>query len=115
MTLLQQALHSFRQKYAKAGAKIHTLEVHFRLNCFLVVLVRLRPRLLSGNVGFHRADALAFEADLSFMIRYAMTELCCYFKILCKLEKLDLKINKLPVQVGFKKPCILVPFNSACF
>ena len=81
--MLRQAMHYFRRRYERIG-EINTFEVHLRLDCLLVALVQMKSQLAHGVVGFDGVDVLAFELDLAFVVRYAMTELSCYFKVLCK-------------------------------
>ena len=89
--VLAGALRSFVKRYGGFGgvyaSKQSTYNVHdahFRLDCLLAMLVRLKPAFQLRQMNFSDLDLLAFEKNLQYVIRYAISEMCCYFKALCK-------------------------------
>ena len=95
--VLAGALRSFVKRYGGFGGNYATKhstysvhEAHFRLDCLLAMLVRLKPAFQQRQMDFNNMDLLAFEKNLQYVIRYAISELCCYFKALCKCYKSEI-------------------------
>lgn len=82
--VLVRAVRSISARYRKIEGTYSIHDVHFRLNCLLAMLVRLQPLISQGLLDFSGEDLLQFEKDLTYAVRYAVSELCCYFKPLCK-------------------------------
>lgn len=82
-------MRSFVRRYRQIGAAYDVHDVHFRLNCLLAMLVRLKPLIVGGQLNFSTVNLLQFEADLSYAVRYSMSELCFYFKSLCECYRYD--------------------------
>lgn len=59
-------------------------DAHFRLDCLLAMLVRLKPFFQQRQMNFDGLDSQSFETHLKYVIRYAISEMCCYFKTLCE-------------------------------
>ena len=83
--MLCSALRSFVKKYRDTERTYSVHDLHFRLNCLLSMLVRLKPKIISGQLDFRGLDVRVFERNLLYSLRYAVAELCFYFKPLCKL------------------------------
>ena len=82
--MLVKAVRSFSERYRDVKTTYNMHDAHFRLNCLLAMLVRLQPLIVGGMMDFRGIDLVRFETDLIYAIRYAVSELCCYFKPLCK-------------------------------
>ena len=64
------------------------LELHLRLNCILASLVHLYPVISTGAFGLGGLNVCRFEQNLSYFIRYALTEMCLYYRFRCKYFQL---------------------------
>ena len=82
--MLAGAVRSFSERFRNVKTTYNMHDAHFRLNCLLAMLVRLQPLIVGGMMDFRGIDLVRFETDLIYAIRYAVSELCCYFKPLCK-------------------------------
>ena len=90
--MLVGALRSFVNRfkgihglYSKRQPTYNVHDAHFRLDCLLAMLVRMKPIIQRQQLDFNGLDLQAFENNLKYVLRYAMSEMCCYFKHLCKL------------------------------
>ena len=79
-----RAVRSFNRRYRTIRTDYDVYDLHFRLNCILAMFVRLKPKIISGTMMFGSTNLQQFEDDVKYVVRYAMSELCCYFKTLCK-------------------------------
>ena len=79
-----RAVHSFCRLYRGVRTDYDVYDMHFRLNCLLAMFVRLKPCVAAGEMDFTGVDLQQFEINVLYAVRCAMSELCCYFKTLCK-------------------------------
>ena len=70
--------------YSKHQPTYNVHDVHFRLDCLLAMLVRLKPIIQRQQLNFTGLNLQDFEDNLKYVLRYAIAEMCCYFKSLCK-------------------------------
>lgn len=90
-----RSLRSFVQRYERVGGA-HSVrkstydvhDAHFRLNCLLAMLVRLKSTFQQRMMDCNGLDLQQFERHLKYVVRYAMSELCCHFKVLCECNKI---------------------------
>ena len=81
---LDGLLADFSQRYGDRQKTHSVLEVHFRLNCILASLVRLYPMVSAGAIRLNDLNVRRFERNLSFLVRYALSEMCIYYRFRCK-------------------------------
>ena len=79
-----RAVRSFSRRYKAVRTHYDVYDLHFRLNCILAMFVRMKSKIQSGAMLFGDTNLQQFEDDVKYVVRYAMSELCCYFKSLCK-------------------------------
>ena len=84
MRALDGLLADFHHRYFDRQKTHSVMDVHFRLNCILASLVHLYPLLSAGAVGLGGLNLHRFERNLSYFIRYALTEMCIYYRFRCE-------------------------------
>ena len=80
---LDGVLADFYFRYHEKKDSHSVMEVQFRINCILAALAHLYPALSAGSVGFGDISVYRFEKHLSFLVRYALSEMCCYYRYRC--------------------------------
>ena len=77
-------LADFYHRYQERKGTHSVIEVQLRLNCILAALVRLYPVISTGAIGLGALNTFRFEKNLSYLIRYALSEMCCYYRYRCE-------------------------------
>ena len=92
--VLSGALRSFVKRYKgergmfavrQPTYSIH--DAHFRLDCLLAMLIRLKSSFQQRQLNFSDLDLHMFEKHIKYVVRYAISEMCCYYKALCGVSE----------------------------
>ena len=74
---------------AGSGFNVHgtgygVYDIHFRLDCILASLIWFYPLLRDLRVDFTGINMHEFERQIMFVLRYALSEMCSYYRGACK-------------------------------
>ena len=92
MRALRHGLIDIKQRLdvtAGTGFNVHgtgfdVYSIRFRLDCILAALVRFYPLLRDRRVDFVGINMHDFEWYLMYVLRYALSEMCSYYRGACK-------------------------------
>ena len=83
--VLHRSLADFTRRYggvSRVGYNVY--DALFRVDCLLASIIWFCPLLCGQLVDLSSVDMQDFEYHLMFLLRYALSEMCCYYRGACK-------------------------------